>query len=63
VKTFVRWLRFNLVGAMGMVVQLTVLAVWNRLAPEHYLLASVVAVELALVHNFFWHRRYTWRES
>jgi putative flippase GtrA len=62
VKTFVRWLRFNLVGAMGMVVQLAVLSVLNRIAPGHYLLASVIAVEMALVHNFFWHRRYTWRD-
>jgi putative flippase GtrA len=62
VKTFVRWLKFNLVGAMGMAVQLVTLAVLNRLAPGHYLYASVIAVEMALVHNFFWHRRYTWRD-
>ena len=61
-KTLVRWLRFNLVGTVGLVLQLGVLAAWNSLSPAHYLLASAVAVELALVHNFFWHRRYTWRE-
>ena len=61
-KIFVRWLRFNLVGAMGMVVQLAVLGALNRFFPRHYLWASVIAVECALVHNFFWHRRYTWRD-
>jgi putative flippase GtrA len=47
---------------MGFLVQLTVLAGLNRLSPGHYGWASVIAVECALVHNFFWHRRYTWRD-
>jgi putative flippase GtrA len=47
---------------MGMVVQLAVLALVHRAAPGHYLLASGVAVELAVVHNFVWHQHYTWRE-
>lgn len=59
---FVRWWRFNLVGAMGMVVQLTALAAINRCAPGHYLYASAVAVELAVLHNFVWHVHFTWRD-
>jgi putative flippase GtrA len=47
---------------MGMVVQLTVLALAHRVAPGHYLLASAVAVELAVLHNFVWHQHYTWRD-
>jgi putative flippase GtrA len=61
-STFLRWCRFNLVGAAGMVVQLGALAVLTRLAPGHYLCASAAAVELTLVHNFVWHLRYTWRD-
>jgi len=61
-NAFARWWRFNLVGAMGMVVQLSVLAVLNRAVPGHYLLASAIAVELAVLHNFAWHRRYTWSD-
>jgi putative flippase GtrA len=57
-----RWLRFNLVGAMGMCVQLSVLAVLNHAWPGHYLAASAIAVEAAIVHNFVWHVRFTWRE-
>ena len=58
----IRWGRFNLVGAMGMVVQLTALARFTRLCDGHYLYASTAAVELTLIHNFVWHLRYTWRD-
>ncbi len=61
-NTFVRWWRFNLVGAMGMVVQLAALALINRLAAGHYLFAAAMAVELAVLHNFVWHVRFTWRD-
>ncbi len=59
---FVRWCRFNAVGALGMVVQLGVLAVLNRRMAGHYLLATAAAIEVTLLHNFVWHVRYTWRE-
>ncbi len=59
---FLRWVRFNLVGAMGVVVQLSVLALIHRWAPSHYLYASAAAVELTLLHNFAWHIHYTWRD-
>jgi putative flippase GtrA len=58
----VRWGKFNLVGAMGAVVQLGALALLNRLAPGHYLWATAGAIELTLLHNFAWHLRYTWRD-
>ncbi len=61
-NTFIRWSKFNLVGAMGMVVQLSALAVFDRCVPGHYLYASAAAVELAVLHNFVWHLRYTWRD-
>jgi putative flippase GtrA len=57
-----RWLRFNLVGAMGMAVQLAALALFNRALRGHYLWASAAAVELTLLHNFLWHQRFTWRD-
>jgi len=58
----IRWGKFNAVGAMGMVLQLTALAVFERCAPGHYLVASAAAVELAILHNFVWHLHYTWRD-
>ena len=59
---FVRWGKFNLVGAMGAVVQLAALALLNRMAPGHYLCATAAAIELTLLHNFAWHLHYTWRD-
>jgi putative flippase GtrA len=62
VNTFIRWGKFNLVGAMGMVVQLGALAFFDRWAAGHYLYASAAAIELTLLHNFVWHVHYTWRD-
>jgi len=61
-STMIRWGKFNLVGAMGMVVQLGALALFNWMAPGHYLYASAAALEITLLHNFVWHLHYTWRD-
>jgi putative flippase GtrA len=61
-NTLIRWGKFNLVGAMGMVLQLAALALINRRTGVHYLLASVAAIEITLLHNFAWHLHYTWRD-
>jgi putative flippase GtrA len=58
----IRWGKFNLVGTIGMVVQLGALALFNRSIPGHYMVASAAALELTLLHNFLWHLRYTWRD-
>jgi putative flippase GtrA len=47
---------------MGMVVQPAVLALIHVLARGCYLLATAVAVEVAVLHNFVWHMHYTWRD-
>jgi putative flippase GtrA len=60
--TFVRWWKFNLVGAVGMAVQLGALAVFNRWMGGHYLWVSAAAIEITLLHNFVWHSLYTWRD-
>jgi putative flippase GtrA len=59
---FVRWWKFNLVGAMGMLLQLSMLALLNHYMAGHYLLSSAVAIEFVLLHNFTWHLLYTWRD-
>jgi putative flippase GtrA len=55
-----RFFRFNLVGLLGVVTQLTTLTVLNHAFPRHYLLTSTFAVEFTLLHNFVWHLYYTW---
>jgi putative flippase GtrA len=56
-----RWAIFNAVGVIGFVVQLAVLTVLLH-AGAHYLVATVLAVEAAVLHNFLWHERWTWRD-
>ena len=56
-----RFLRFNGVGVAGFVLQIGVLAVLVRL-DVHYLIATALAVECAVLHNFFWHERWTWAD-
>lgn len=58
----IRWGKFNLVGAAGAVVQLAALALFDRIAGGHYLLATVAAIELTLLHNYFWHLHTTWTD-
>jgi putative flippase GtrA len=55
-----RFVRFNAVGAAGVAVQLSALWLLTGVARVHYLPATFVAVTLAVVHNFVWHRRWTW---
>jgi putative flippase GtrA len=55
-----RWLKFNAVGAMGIVVQLGVLTVLSSGMHLNYLAATALAVEAAILHNFVWHERFTW---
>jgi putative flippase GtrA len=58
----VRWLKFNAVGALGIVIQLTALGTLKSQFHFSYLLATGLAVEAAVVHNFLWHDRYTWSD-
>lgn len=57
---FVRLLKFNLVGAMGILVQLGVLHSLTSGLDVSYLPATALAVEAAVLHNFIWHERFTW---
>jgi putative flippase GtrA len=56
-----RWLKFNLVGAVGIGVQLAALAALRGWG-VNYLVATALAVETAVVHNFLWHERFTWAD-
>jgi putative flippase GtrA len=57
-----RWIKFNLVGGMGIVVQVLTLVVLKSGLHFHYLFATALAVEAAVVHNFLWHERFTWAD-
>ena len=57
-----RWLKFNAVGAAGIVVQVAVLVALKSGLHLDYVPATVLAVEAAIIHNFVWHQRFTWAD-
>jgi len=58
----IRLVRFNLVSALGMIVQLGAAALLVGAIGLDYLAGSALAIELAVLHNFAWHDRWTWRD-
>lgn len=58
----VRWLRFNFVGGIGIVVQFTALLLLKNGLHFNYLAATAIAVEAAVAHNFVWHEQFTWAD-
>ena len=58
----IRLLRFYGVGALGIVIQISTLAALTSLLHLPYLVATALAVETAVLHNFFWHQRFTWSD-
>ncbi len=58
----IRFGTFVAVGWLGFAIQLTALAALISIAHWPWLPATIVAVELAVVHNFLWHERVTWRD-
>jgi len=59
---FVRWLKFNFVGGIGIGLQFAALFLLKGVLHLHYLAATAIAVETAIIHNFAWHERFTWRD-
>ena len=57
-----RFFRFSVVGAGGIAVQTVALAALLRFSSLHYLVATALAVELSVLHNFGWHKRWTWAD-
>jgi putative flippase GtrA len=54
-----RLAKFAMVGAVGIAVQFAALEALTSLGC-HYLWATGLAVEAAVLHNFMWHLRFTW---
>jgi putative flippase GtrA len=57
-----RWLVFFAVGWVGMAVQLA--TVWGLVGGWglDHLTSTALGVELAILHNFIWHERWTWAD-
>ena len=61
-STFVRWMKFNLVGGIGIAVQFAALFLLKSVLHFDYLAATAIAVEAAVIHNFVWHEQFTWAD-
>jgi len=57
-----RWAKFGAVGATGIIVQALMLVFFLRIAGIHYLVATALAVEASVLHNFVWHKKWTWAD-
>jgi len=55
-------LKFNFVGGIGIGVQFAVLFLLRGVLHFDYLVATAIAVEAAIFHNFVWHECFTWRD-
>ncbi len=54
--------KFAIVGGLGFVLQLLTLWALTSLAAWPWLPATAAAVEMAVLHNFVWHERWTWAD-
>lgn len=57
-----RCLKFYTVGLLGVIVHLGLLCIFVRVFQMRYQLATALAVEMAVLHNFVWHRKWTWAD-
>jgi len=57
-----RFLRFSIAGATGFAVQIAVLGALTSWAGVNYLAATAIAVEAAILVNYLWHERVTWKD-
>lgn len=61
-STLVRWCKYNFVGGIGIGVQFAALFFLRGVLQFDYMLATAIAVEAAVVHNFVWHEQFTWSD-
>jgi putative flippase GtrA len=56
-----RFTRFNAVGILTLAAKLSVMAALRE-GGLHYLWATALATEVAILHGFLWHHHWTWRD-
>ena len=61
-QTLYRWAKFNAVGVLGFCVQLSALWLFIVALRVSSFVATALAVETAVVHNFVWHNVATWKD-
>lgn len=59
---YARFGKFSVVGLLGAVVQVLAFDLLIQPCQMPPVAAAAIAVEIAVLHNFWWHERFTWRE-
>lgn len=62
-RELVRFLKFAVVGAIGMVVDLTILNLMHKVFGLPLLVANTISFSTAVLSNFTWNRLWTFPES
>jgi putative flippase GtrA len=57
-----RFGKFSLVGLLGAALQVILFELLVTVPGLPRMAAAAIAVEAALLHNFSWHERFTWRD-
>ena len=57
-----RFGRFSLVGFIGALLQLLLISLLTKYFGFGSTTATLIAVEITILHNFIWHERFTWSE-
>lgn len=52
--------RFTLVGFIGAILQLALISLLTKSFGVLSTVATLLAVEITVLHNFIWHERFTW---
>ena len=61
-RTSWRFGKFNVVGAGGAALQVLLFYLLIRRCHLPGAAATLIAVEVVVLHNFWWHERFTWRD-
>ena len=57
-----RFSRFSFVGLIGALLQLLLISLLTKYFRIGRLAATLIAVEITILHNFVWHQRFTWSD-
>jgi len=61
-RQFLRFGKFNAVGLLGAGLQVLLLYLLIERCNLAKVAATPITVEIAVIHNFLWHERFTWRD-
>lgn len=61
-KKYARIIKFLLVGASGVIVNLGLLYILKEFLKIHYLVAGLIAIECSIINNFILNSIWTWKD-